>query len=245
MIPDIGQIPGDALVAAVALVGATVSGLSGFAFGLVVLGLWLHVLPPVIAGPMVVICSLVVQTMSLGALRHALKWDRLLPFLIPGLLAVPLGVWLLPRVDPMLFRRCVGVFLVLYSLYQLAGPWKPVAWGGKAADAVIGFIGGAMGGLAGLSGAVPMPWTFLRGWPKDEARAVYQPFNMAMQVAALAGMLAYGSLGREHAYYAAICLPGLLVGGALGLWLYKRVNETWFRRIVLWLLLASGTALVI
>ncbi len=233
------------MVAAVALVGATVSGLSGFAFGLVVLGLWLQVLPPVIAGPMVVICSLVVQAMSLGALRHALKWERLLPFLIPGLLAVPLGVWLLPRVEPMLFRRCVGVFLVLYSLYQFAGPWKPVAWGGKALDAVVGFIGGAMGGLAGLSGAVPMPWTLLRGWPKDQARAVYQPFNMTIQVAALAGMLAYGSLGRTHAYYAMICLPGLLVGGALGLWLYRRVDEVWFRRIVLFLLLASGTGLVI
>lgn len=245
MIPAIDQIAGDVMVAAVALVGATVSGLSGFAFGLVVLGLWLQVLPPVIAGPMVVICSLVVQAMSLGAMRHALRWDRLLPFLIPGLLAVPLGVWLLPRVDPMLFRRGVGVFLVLYSLYQLAGPWKPVAWGGKTADAAIGVIGGVMGGLAGLSGAIPVPWTLLRGWPKDEARAVYQPFTMTIQAAALAGMLAYGSLGGTHAYYAAICLPGLLVGSVLGLWLYRRVNEVLFRRIVLWLLLASGTALVI
>jgi uncharacterized membrane protein YfcA len=245
VIPDIGQIPGDIMVAGVALVGATVSGLSGFAFGLVVLGLWLQVLPPVIAGPMVVICSLVVQTMSLGAVRHALKWDRLLPFLVPGLLAVPLGVWLLPRIDPALFRRGVGAILILYSLYQLAGPWKPFTWGGKGLDAVIGAIGGAMGGLAGLSGAVPMPWTFLRGWPKDEARAVYQPFNMAMQAAALAGMLAYGSIGRAHAYYALICLPGLVLGGLLGLWLYRRVNETWFRRIVLWLLLASGLGLMI
>ena len=110
---------------------------------------------------------------------------------------------------------------------------------------MIGVIGGVMGGLAGLAGAIPMPWTFLRGWAKDEARAVYQPFNMTVQSAALAGMLAYGSVGRVHAYYALICLPGLVAGGALGLWLYRRVNETWFRRIVLWLLLASGTALVI
>ncbi len=243
--PAIDSVAGDAMVAAVALVGATVSGLSGFAFGLVVLGLWLQVLPPVVAGPMVVICSLVVQAMSLGALRHALRWDRLLPFLVPGLLAVPLGVWLLPRIDPAAFRHGIGVFLVVYSLYQLAGPWRPLTWGGKPMDAVIGVIGGVMGGLAGLAGAIPMPWTFLRGWAKDEARAVYQPFNMTVQSAALAGMLAYGSVGRVHAYYALICLPGLVAGGALGLWLYRRVNETWFRRIVLWLLLASGTALVI
>ncbi|MGQ0676367.1 MAG: sulfite exporter TauE/SafE family protein [Rhodospirillales bacterium] len=233
------------MVAAAALVGATVSGLSGFAFGLVVLGLWLHVLPPVIAGPMVVICSLVVQVMSLGTLRHALRWERLLPFLIAGLAGVPLGIWLLTRVDPVLFRRGVGAFLMLYALYQLAGPRRALAWGGKALDAAIGFIGGVMGGLAGLSGAVPTAWVMLRGWSKDEARAVYQPFNFSIQVVALVVMLGAGTLGRAHAYYAVICLPGLVVGGALGLWLYRRVNEVWFRRIVLWLLLASGMALVV
>ena len=56
------------------------------------------------------------------------------------------------------------------------------------------------------------------------------------------------------AMVAAVAFVGATVSGlsgfafglvVLGLWLYRRVNETWFRRIVLWLLLASGTALVI
>ena len=33
-----------------------------------------------------------------------------------------------------------------------------------------------MGGIGGYSGVIPTIWTQLRGWKKEAARAVYQPF---------------------------------------------------------------------
>ena len=43
-----------------------------------------------------------------------------------------------------------------------------------------GFGGGALGGVAGLSGPLPTIWCGLRGWSADTQRGVYQPFNLAI-----------------------------------------------------------------
>jgi uncharacterized membrane protein YfcA len=234
------------LVAGAALLGAFASGLAGFAFGLVALGLWLHVLSPKIAGPLVVVASLVVQTVSLIHLRRAVRLDLLWPFVVGGLIGVPVGVWLLDYTDPDLFRRSVGAFLALYAAYMLLAPaMAPMTAGGRAADTGVGFIGGVMSGLAGLSGAVPTAWCRLRGWSKDVTRAVYQPFNMAIQVMSIAALFQAGLLTRELGFYTLLCLPAMLIGVWLGLRLYARVDERQFRKIVLGMLLVSGISLIL
>ena len=59
---------------------------------------------------------------------------------------------------------------------------------GRGADAVIGFISGIMGGLGGYNGVLPAVWSQLRGWSKEEARAVYQPFIVVVHIATIAAL---------------------------------------------------------
>jgi len=231
-------------VAGTALLGAFASGLAGFAFGLIAFGLWLHVLSPQVAGPLVIVASLFAQCLSILHVRRAFRFDLLWPFLVGGVIGTPIGVWLLAYADPLVVRRAMGVFLVAYAaFFLLRPPMKPVHHGGRVADGGVGFIGGVMGGLAGLSGAIPTAWCALRGWNKDVSRAVYQPFNIAVQVAALPVLLSTGLLTRELGYYALISVPAMLVGVWVGLRIYMRLDEQKFRKLILWLLLASGASL--
>ncbi len=48
-----------------AFAGGFVSGLAGFGTALMALGIWLYVLPPSLAVPLVLICSVVAQTSTL------------------------------------------------------------------------------------------------------------------------------------------------------------------------------------
>lgn len=48
-----------------ALAGGFVSGLAGFGTALLALGVWLYVVPPAVAVPLVLICSVVAQTSTL------------------------------------------------------------------------------------------------------------------------------------------------------------------------------------
>lgn len=233
-----------ALVVAGAFAGGFVSGLSGFALGLVALGFWLHVLDPVIAGPLVVLLSMVVQTFSLIAVRRAFDWRRLMPFLVAGLIGVPLGIAALGLVSPTVIRGGLGGFLVAYAAYLLLRPvGAPLAAVARAWDAAVGFIGGVLCGIGGLSGAIPSAWMPLRGWTKDQQRAVLQPYNLLLQIVTMAGYVGAGLLHREFWQLSFWAVPPVLLGGWLGLRLYARLDEAQFRRVVLVLLLGSGGVL--
>jgi uncharacterized membrane protein YfcA len=66
-----------------------------------------------------------------------------------------------------------------------------------------------------------------------------------MQVLALAWLGGTGGVTREAAWLFLLTLPALALGLWLGTRAYARVDDAQFRRIVLWLLMFSGAALVI
>ena len=92
-----------------ALAGGFVSGLAGFGTGLVALGIWLHVIEPRVAASLVVVCSVVSQAQTIPTIWHAIRPARLWPFIVGGLIGVPIGTMLLARVDPGLFRLGTGI----------------------------------------------------------------------------------------------------------------------------------------
>src|ERR1700759_5436080 len=101
---------------------ALVAGVAGFAFGLVAAAGWLHVLTPVQTASLIIAFGLIVQGIAVWKLRRALQGPRLWPFLLGGLLGVPLGVALLGFANPDYMRAGVGVLLIAYSTHGLARP---------------------------------------------------------------------------------------------------------------------------
>src|SRR6476620_1906167 len=115
------------LFLAAAFFGGLTSGLSGFAMGLVVSGVWLHIITPQQNALLIVLCGLVTQGSGIWKLRNAISWRAVAPFIIGGLLGVPAGTALLKTVQQGTLRPCIGVLLVIYSLYSLFRPaLKPV-----------------------------------------------------------------------------------------------------------------------
>ena len=223
---------------------ALVAGLAGFAFGLVAAAVWLHVLDPIETAALIIGFGLVVQGYAVWKLRGALSLQRLLPFLIGAACGVPAGVAALEFAKPAWVRAAVGVLLVLYSFYGLARPaLKPVK-AGLAGDAGVGFLNGILGGMTGLAGILVTIWCGLRGWNKDEQRAVFQPVGVAIFAMSALWLSARGAVSGATVRLFALGLPVLLVGTWAGFKLYGRLDEAGFRKVVLILLLVSGVALL-
>ncbi|MDB5591541.1 sulfite exporter TauE/SafE family protein [Enterovirga sp.] len=234
-----------ALVAAGAFAGGFVSGLAGFGTGLIALGFWLHVIDPAPAATLVAVCSVVSQVQTLPAVWKGIDGRRIAPMVGAGLLGVPLGTWLLARVDPDLFRPVVGGLLLAYAAFMLLSRFQPrLAWGGAAADGAVGFAGGIMGGLSGLSGPLPTVWATLRGWGKDEARAVFQVFNAVVLGAVAAWHAVSGLFTPALLLLVLVSLPGTTIGAYLGARLYRRLSDARFREVVYLLLALSGATLI-
>src|SRR5258707_15879213 len=92
------------LFVAASFAAALIAGLAGFAFGLVASAVWLHILTPLQTTTLIVVFGLVVQGYAVWQLRHALRWRRLWPFLLGGVIGVPAGVDGLLWADPSRIR---------------------------------------------------------------------------------------------------------------------------------------------
>jgi len=227
------------------LTAAFVSGLSGFAFGMVAAAVWVYILPPPQASALIAAYALLVQGYAVWKLRHLLNLHRLMPFILGSALGIPVGIAALRWASPIHFRIGVGLLLMLFSLYNLARPKLPEMKGaGRGADVAVGFLNGVIGGSTGLAGIVTVIWTSIRGWSRDEQRAVFQPTGVA---SFLMIILAFGGIGiitLDTVRLFLIGLPILAIGTWLGWALYGKLDEAAFRRIVLVLLLISGATLV-
>jgi len=241
-LPPAGDI---ALVVAGAAVAGFVNGLSGTGYALVSLGFWLHAMSPITAAPLVAFCSVCGHVQSLPKIWQGVVWSRVWPFLLGGLIGVPLGTALLAHVQVKPLKVGVGLLLISYVSWMVLVRRPPVVRaGGRLADGAAGFGGGVLGGMASISGPIPVIWTQLRGWTMHEQRGVNQPFNMSILAFSVVTAAVAGFLDRTFFLWAAIVLPVTIIGAHVGLRLYRRINDAQFRVIILILLGLSGLILI-
>ena len=228
-----------------ALAGGFVSGLAGFGTALMALGIWLYVLPPPVAVSLVLICSIVAQTSTMPSIWRSIDFALVWPFLVGGVAGVPFGSMLVDHAEPRLFKLAVGVVLLVFptALYFQRKPMA-LSFGGRAADAMIGFAGGVLGGLAGLSGPIPILWASVRGWGKDERRGIFQVFNWTILTAALCIQAGTGFITKEVMWLTLLVLPATIGGAWLGARAYHVLSDGNYRDVVLGLLFLSGVALI-
>ena len=98
--------------------------------------------------------------------------------------------------------------------------------------------------ITGLAGIPVIIWSTLRGWSKDEQRAVFQPVVVGIFLMTLVWFGGSQMLKPDTLRLFAIGLPAVLLGTWLGLKLYGKLDEMTFRRVVLVLLLTSGLTLL-
>jgi uncharacterized protein len=226
------------------LLGAVVTGIAGFAFGLVASAIWLHIISPAQSAPLIAAFAIVIQGATLWKLRHAMQMSRLLPFVIGGAIGIPVGAAALNWASAAQMRAFIGSALVLFSVYSLARPKLPAVKGGAIADGAVGLLSGAFAGSTGLAGIPVIVWAALRQWSKDEQRAVFQPVVVIVFLMTLLWLGGSGVVTAETLRLFGIGLPAVLIGTWLGFMLYGKLDESTFRVVVLVLLLLSGLSLL-
>ena len=225
--------------------GGLTSGLSGFAMGLVVSGVWLHLVTPQQNALLIVLCGVVTQGSGIWRVRHAINWRTVAPYIIGGAVGIPAGIALVTTVDPDTIRFGIGVLLLAYSLYSLLRPALKPSKASLPANLGVGVVNGLISGLTGLGGVAVTVWCQLRGGQKDELRAIFQPVLFATFVMTTFSFAIAGAFTIETIKLYAFALPVLIAGIWSGFGLYGKLDDAAFRKVILVLLLASGVALIV
>jgi len=231
-----------------AFAGGFVNGLAGTGTALFALGLYLVVLDPIRAVAIVAFMSVLVGLQGLWIVRSAIMAQpkRLLRFVVPGLLGVPVGLALLDTVDARTLRIAVAALLIVYGFYfgfrtSLPAFSRRTPW----IDSAVGFVGGLLGGAAAVSGAIPQIWLSIRPWTKSETRAVLQPFNVAILSTTISLLFLQGAYDRTALNALMVTVPSGLIAAQIGIMVFGRLSDTGFRRLLIILTLMMGLGIMV
>jgi uncharacterized membrane protein YfcA len=228
-----------------ALVAGFIQGISGFAFGLIATSIWAWTIEPQLVVPTVIFGSLLGQMISISSVRKDIRAARAGPFLIGGLLGVPVGAALLPMLNASVFRLGLGSVLIAYCSVVLLGARLPrITRIGRGGDLLVGWIAGLMGGATALSGPPMTLWCAMRGWTKDEQRATYQSFFVVTQILTIAIYVATGVINPHSVQLFWLVGPPIVLASWVGSRWYKGLSDAKFTRYLFLILLLSGLILV-
>jgi uncharacterized membrane protein YfcA len=228
-----------------AAVAGLVQGISGFAFAMVAMSIWVWGVDPQLAAVMAVFGGVTGQIISAIRVRRGLHVSILWPFVVGSAIGIPIGTRLLPYLDPNRFKLVLGALLVICCSAMLATSRLPhISSGGRVADAIVGLLGGVMAPLSGFSGLAPALWCSLRGYTKDAHRAVLQNFNLIVLSATMVSLVISGRVRAEMLPQMALVAGALIVPSVWGSKIYIGMSPAAFRQVVLWLLVFAGVAML-
>ena len=237
-----------ALLCAGAAVGGAIFGVIGFAYGILI-SIFIHhafAAPDVVF--VVVAGALILNVGLLPRFWREIRWRQALPYLVGATLGLPLGLWLLQRLDPRAIRAFVAVLIIAYGFFalrqQAREPLRFSGAHGRVADAAIGFTGGVIGGVSGLGPLVPGVWFGLRGMNKVEQRSLTTPFGLYIQGMMVVWLLASNAVSRHAVEGLAVATPIMLAAAYLGLRGFDRLSTPTFQRAVVILAIAGAAALL-
>jgi len=235
-----------ALLAAGAFSGGFINGLAGFGTALFALSFWLQIMPAPQAVAIVIVMSVASGVQGAWVVRQSIAAQpvRLMIFLVPALVGVPIGVQMLSLVSAETLKLVIAGFMILFGgFFSLRRSLPKITRPLRLVDGLVGFIGGVLGGAASLSGALPTMWCAMRPWAKHETRAVLQPFNLVILAVALGLLALRGIYDRSTLVLIALCLPLTLLAAQLGLYVFHRLDDQMFRRVLIGMMFLSGAIL--
>ena len=235
-----------AILLAGALAGGFVSGLAGFGTALMALGIWLYILPPAIAVPLVLICSVSSQISTLPSMWKLLDFKLAWPFVAGGLVGMPIGALLVARADPQNFKLSVGVMLLVFptALYFIR---KPMAFrfGGRHRGCLPSDLPAASSAASpGCRARFRPCGRACAAGPRISAAAFSRSSTAPCSAPRSCLQIASGFVKTNVFWLALLAMPGTLIGARLGMRTYHALNDRNFYDVVLALLFLSGLGLV-
>jgi len=213
-------------VVAVLFLATFIRSALGFGEALVAVPLLALTLPVQVAAPLAVLVSItvavvvVIQDWRNIHIRSA-GW-----LVLSTLFGIPLGLLLLKTVPESIVKAILGVFIIAFALYSLAGR-KPELHSDRFAP-LFGFVAGILGGAYGMNGPPLVVYGVLRRWSPAQFRATLQGYFL---VASIVGMLGYALTGlwtRTVSGYFLLSLPLAFIGIFLGHAAHRRLSGPGF-----------------
>jgi hypothetical protein len=165
------------------------------------------------------------------------------PLIIASLFGIPLGIFVLKRVDEEIVLTILGIVITGYALYSLLEVKLPQmnhpTWAYGS-----GFFAGLLGGAYNIGGPPIIIYGNCRGWMPAEFKSNLQSFFLVGTLFVAAAHALSGNLTEVVWVDFLWAVPAIGLGFVAGTWLDRYLNPAIFRKVVLVLLFLMGLRLI-
>ena len=220
-----------ALVTATCLISGLVRGFTGFGGPAIMVLVLTQLYTPASVLALVVLVDYAANLqLAPGAFRQT-TWRATGPLIGASLLAMPIGIYALQVVDPVLLKRGIALLTGGCTCVLLAN-WRYRRQAGITISVVVGFISGALVGATFI--ALPLMIFFFAGpSPVAEARANAITWGLFGGSALIVLFFFSGLLVFEELWHIAFVTLLYMLGTHIGARAFKRASEEVVRRAVL------------
>ena len=219
-------------------------GLTGFGSGLIGMALLTPLLGLGTAAPMFAAVSICAECLMFLRYREHIQLQSVWRLATASLIAIPIGILLVPRLNEHVVLIILGLILAGYGTYSLFMPHLPQLtnrrWGFS-----FGFVSSLLTGAYNSGGPPLVIYGNLARWSREEFKSNLPGMFMLNSAVVITTHLLAGHYSQSVLQDVLIGLPAMLIGLVVGWSLDKRVNPEMFRRIVLFLLVVIGVRLIL
>lgn len=242
MDPTLAAVAGGAFFFAAFSKGITGMGFATTCLPIIALTMGLEVALPLVLVPSV--ASNIIVQVEVGHFRESIR--RFWPMLVAGMIGVVVGLALLTWMETRLAAAVLGVVLIVYGLFALKTPnlTLPPRYE-KPLGPVTGLATGVINGLTGSQLMPVLP--YLMALHLDRERFV-QAINCSFTLSSLvmaAGLSKIGLMNTETALVSTLGIVPVWIGLRFGGKIRRRLAPDLFRKLVIYMLMASGALLLI
>ncbi len=221
------------------LFAAFIRGLAGFGFALILAPVLLLILNPVA----VVVINLFLSLLSnIVVVIHSfarIDFKRILPMALSSLLGIPLGVWIISVVAASILKIFIGAVIVCFAVLVASGFRKTFA-GERMPYGIAGFFSGLLSSSTSLGGPPVVLLMHSQNWPKEIIHPSLAGYFLFLGSCSLGALSLSGQVKAETVVTAASLAPALLIGTALGVIAFHRVNARFFRGLSVAIVICAG-----
>ncbi len=219
--------------------GCLIQALGGFGAGLVAVPLLTLLYEPKFIIPAFSLVSLTLNFVILHEARGKTQWKKVLFIIAGSSIGLPAGVFVLKYLDQNIIRLLIAAVTFVMGLLFLIG-YKPQIRETKLTMATSGFISGIFSGSAGMGGP-PLVFLMLSfGLPKDIFRATLIGCFIFNAVWGVTLYFINGLFTPVNLKISMLAFFPALAGVITGIGIKNRLNETKFRRAIIFVIIMIG-----
>ncbi|HEX7261380.1 MAG TPA: sulfite exporter TauE/SafE family protein [Luteolibacter sp.] len=180
-------------------------------------------------------------------IKHG-SWRPVWKLLVPALLGIALGWWVLGVISETSARRVIGSCVLVMVALQVSRRWRPHGFDRLAASRGFGMSAGILGGfatmLANAAGPVIQLYLMARKVPKMEFIGIGARFFLLINLIKVPLNARLSLITQESLLENLRLVPAVAVGIFGGKWLLQHVPQKMFERMILVFATLAGLRMI-